>query len=169
MKIITVTGHRPGGLFVHDTYSKKSEEMIVSFSKKLLVKLRDIEPNLTIRTGMALGYDIAIAEACISLSIPFEAWVPFETQDYKWPAPARARYRLALTEAAEVIIVSEGLYHHSFLQLRNEAMIRGADEIAALWNGEQSGGTYKAIQYAQKLGVPVENYWKAWVKMRKDY
>lgn len=168
MKVIAVTGHRPGGLFDGYPYTLKNDMLLLSFCKRLMEKLQRENSEMTIRTGMALGFDIAVAEACSSLKIPFEAWVPFANQDLRWPDESKDRYRLFLGEAETIHIVSEGPYKHEFMQIRNEAMIRDADEVASLWNKKPSGGTHNAILYAQKMGIPINNYWEAWEKMKKN-
>ncbi len=65
---IAVTGHRPDKL---GGFSEDVHHRLVRFAKETLSKIpRD---NLTIVTGMALGWDIAIADACDQVGIPFLA------------------------------------------------------------------------------------------------
>lgn len=114
---------------------------------------------------MALGWDQALADAAIKLGIPFEAAVPFEGQESKWPVDSQRYYRRLLTRAEEVHIVSSGGFSVPKMQLRNEYMVDRADLVLALWNGSRSG-TENAVIYARKVGKPVINLWSSWIKYK---
>lgn len=165
MKKLTVTGHRPDQLggYNHDTHLA-----LLETARQSLVKL---DPELVI-TGMALGWDQAIAEAAIELNIPFIAAVPFIGQEQAWKAiKVRERYREILKHAQEVKIVSEGGYHPYKMIVRNNWMVDqlGSDDgILALWNGRQEGGTYACIQYARSQGFTFYNVWNKLNEVRRE-
>ena len=48
-----------------------------------------------------------------------------------------------------------GKYGDSAPQVRNKQIIRAADLVVALWDGE-SHGIKSSIDYAEKLGIPVQ-------------
>lgn len=75
-KIICGTGHRPDKL---GGYSNEVTQKLIRVCRFGLEKL---QPSLVI-SGMALGYDQALAEAAIELKIPFHAYCPCYGQDSK--------------------------------------------------------------------------------------
>lgn len=112
-------------------------------------------------SGMALGFDQALAEACIELEIPFIAAIPFSGQADAWPQASRDKYNMILKKASKRHTVCEGFYKPYKMQLRNEWMTDQCTHVLALWNGSQ-GGTYNCIRYAEKTGKPVLNLWDKW-------
>lgn len=158
--ILGVTGHRPSklGFKQYKAYSKEVEGALYAFASE---QIQTYEPEL-ILTGMAIGWDTAIADAARGWGTPFHAYIPFHGQEKIWPKHAQERYNYLLTEAAEVIYVSEGEYTNKKLWLRNEAIIDCSTKILALWNGSR-GGTGGAIQYANQHHVPIINCWDDWI------
>ncbi len=156
--IVAVTGHRPEKL---GGYDNKVRLALGGLATEWLC--RNI-PDKVI-TGMALGWDQAVAEACIALDIPFIAAVPCAGQASRWPAEAQNRYRELLSRADEIEIVTEGeLFGRQVdqaMQRRNEWMVDRADHVVALWDGSW-GGTFNCVTYARKRGVAVENLWARW-------
>jgi len=149
--ILAVTGHRPDKLL---GYGKAARDALEAFA---ITELQRLKPSQVI-TGMALGWDTAIAEAAAKLSIPFIAAVPFVGQERTWPAEAKAQYRGLLREAKEVHVVCPGGYSASKMQMRNEWMVGRCAKLLALWNGSP-GGTSNCIAYAESLRCSVENCW----------
>lgn len=153
--ILAGTGHRPNKL---GGYSPEVFARLVSLAEAALIKY---QPTQVI-SGMALGWDQALAQASINLHIPLLAAVPFLGQESQWPEQSQAVYRTLLAQAA-VHIVSPGGYVPRKMQVRNEWMVDLSTDVLALWNGS-SGGTGNAIQYARKQGKPIINLWSSWAK-----
>lgn len=151
-KIMAVTGHRPDKLGGYNNF----EKLTWFASCELKMKL----PNLVI-TGMALGWDQAIAKACILLDIPFIAAVPFKGQEKIWPIASQKLYNELLSKADEINIICDGGYAPNKMQIRNEWMVDHCSYLEALWNGT-SGGTANCVKYANKKKVPVVNCWDNW-------
>ncbi|APW79708.1 GTP-binding domain [Pectobacterium phage PP99] len=138
--ILSVTGHRPNKL---GGYS------IEAYSKLLVLatdQLSQLMPEKVL-TGMALGWDTAIAEACFNLGIPFIACIPFRGQEKLWPQQSQDKYDNLVSNAAEVVIVSSGGYSASKMNKRNRYMVDNSDKVLALWDGTQ-GGTGNCVAYA---------------------
>jgi uncharacterized phage-like protein YoqJ len=131
----------------------------VLFARKVLDQLEPIR----VITGMALGWDQAIAQACVDLKIPFSAAVPFNGQELTWPRAAQDRYHRLLGQAQEVVIVSDGDYAPEKMQVRNQWMVDNCDVLLALYDGS-SGGTANCVRYAEGKSVPVINIWSSWTK-----
>lgn len=155
MKIVSVTGHRPDKLGGYEITARRA---VGAFAAEQLLQLA---PDRVI-TGMALGWDQAVAAACIILDIPFVAAVPFEGQERRWPQESRERYHRLLSHADERVVVCDDFVPAvKALQKRNEWMVDRAEEVIALWDGS-FGGTHNCITYARKKGVPVRNLWDQW-------
>lgn len=149
---LAVTGHRPNRL---GGYGERvtSDLYAVAFAA-----LRQIKPTRVL-TGMALGWDMAIAAAANDQNIPFDAYVPFAGQESRWPAESQERYHTLLSYARQVIICSEGGYAGWKMMYRNKRMVRAADGVLALYDGQGQGGTAQAVAYAKDLGKRVVNVW----------
>ena len=72
---IAVTGHRPDNVFTLHPYADVNFEKLTKFCASILVQIKETHPDLEIITGMALGFDQAMAQACIDLDIPFHAYL----------------------------------------------------------------------------------------------
>ena len=147
--IVAATGHRPHKL---GGYSFETFQKIRVLAQVWLV---DIQPTHVI-SGMALGWDQAVAQAATNLEIPFTAAVPFASQGNNWPEYAVYFYDQLLKRAQEIVVVCNGDYQPWKMQTRNEWMVDRADLILALWDGSP-GGTANCIQYARQQKVKVVN------------
>jgi uncharacterized phage-like protein YoqJ len=156
MNIIAGTGHRPNKL---GGYSDKVFYRLVDLAKASLAQYK---PDIVI-SGMALGWDQALAEAATRLKIPFIAAVPFIGQENSWPEDSQDYYMELLDQASEIITVSDGGYHPRKMQLRNIWMVDRSEKILALWDGSR-GGTFNCVQYALSKKKPVINMWNSWMK-----
>lgn len=150
--IICGTGHRPNKV---GGYSKEAQSKLYYLAKGWL---EDNHPDKVI-SGMALGWDQALANAAYVLDIPYIAAVPFAGQQQAWPEESREFFDMLLAHAEETVIVSNGRYAPWKMQVRNEWMVDHCDTVLALWDGS-AGGTGNCIQYANKVGKPIINLWE---------
>lgn len=168
-KKIMVTGHRIPGLYEipsRNAYSKEKVQTVNKFAYLVVKQLKKQELNFVMLVGMAVGWDQAIAEACVQLDVPFIAYVPYRTYSEIWPHDVKVRYEFLLAHAEEIIVVSESTaFSAILLQNRNVAMVKDCHEVLAVWNGQPSG-TGHAIRYAKGLAKPIENVWEQWVEFR---
>lgn len=155
--VVAGTGHRPNKL---GGYGVAAERRVLNTA---LRSLEHLKPERVI-SGMALGWDQALARAAIDLGIPFVAAVPFEGQERMWPEHSRRRFRELLAQASETVIVSPGSYSANAMQVRNIWMVDHCDRVLALWNGS-TGGTHNCITYAARAGKPFVNAWKLFVSL----
>lgn len=159
---LAATGHRPDKL--PGGYSDAAADRLRSFAVE---QLRRLAPGRVI-SGMALGWDLAVAEAAIELSIPFTAAIPFVGQHWTWPTESRIRYGRILQRATDTVVVCPGGYTAWKMQLRNVWMVDRCDVLLALWN-ESEGGTKNCVDYAcmrfKTTGKPViDNVWDQWIR-----
>lgn len=145
------TGHRPDKLGGYDPLvTKRVNEFAIR-------ALRHYQPS-TVISGMAQGWDMALAQAAVTLGIPFHAYVPFEGQELVWPSATRLYYKALLEQAQHVVICSPGGYSPAAMQRRNIQMVNACDFLLALWDGSP-GGTANCINYAQFMNRPMFNAW----------
>lgn len=145
--ILSGTGHRPdklGGYVEPNPISTYVRSEICRV-------LKELAPTEVI-SGMALGFDIWLAEEALNLGIPLTAAVPMKGQESLWPEASRLRYRELIARASRVIVVSDGEYHPSMMQIRNRWMVDNSDTLLACYNGDRSGGTFNCIKYATEVG-----------------
>ena len=110
-------------------------------------------------TGGARGFD-TLAALCVlrlrpRLGIRLCVCVPFEKQDKDFDSRGKDLYRTILSDADEVIYVSDG-YGKNVYHKRNRYMVdRG--EICVAFLQSDSGGTAYTVGYALKKGKRVIN------------
>ena len=156
--IVCITGNRPQKFPWKYGEGKKH--------KKYLSDMRAVVENLIeegynyFLSGGALGVDQDFAETVLSCkkaypNIVLEIAVPCQTQAALWSETERKRYNTILERADFVTILSEN-YTRFCMQKRNEYMVKKSDAVLAFWNGEQKGGTWNTISYAQKANKVVK-------------
>lgn len=151
--ILVGTGHRPNKL---GGYSGAAHLKLVSLAKDYLSRERD---NVTeVISGMALGWDQALAEACCELGVPWTAAVPCLNQEKMWPPESKEKYNRLLWGARRVVNVTNREYAWDCMQLRNEWMVKNCDAVLALWDGSP-GGTGNCLRYAREQGKEIINLW----------
>ncbi len=149
--VISGTGHRPDKL---GGYGDAVADALRSLATE---RLADLKPHKVI-SGLALGWDTALAEAAADLNIPLIGAVPFVGQESMWPATSRARYKTVLARCVDVKICSPGGYAPYKMQARNQWMVDNSDLVLALWNGSL-GGTANCVRYAEVSRKPIINCW----------
>ena len=149
--IIAGTGHRPNKL---GGYSKQASRRIYDVAKHYLDTM---EPDGVI-SGLALGWDMELAEAALDLCIPLTCAIPFAGQESRWPKESQDRWNKIVKHATYTHIVSEGGYAPWKMQTRNIWMVDNCDLVLALWDGSD-GGTGNCIKYANKIDKPIVNLW----------
>ena len=154
--IVAGTGHRPDKL---GGYGASTVRRLTLFARFVL---EGVGPDGVI-SGMALGWDMALAEAALDLGIPLLAALPFRGQEARWPEASQARYRGLLARASRIEIVCEGGYSAWKMQARNEWMVDHCDLLLALWDGS-SGGTANCVRYARRVERPRLDLWPLYEK-----
>lgn len=110
---------------------------------------------------MALGVDIDFAETVIQfwehydLDVKLECAIPCPNQTLKWSPTETARYKEILEKADKVTMVNDH-YFRTCMLVRNDYMVDHSDTVLAVWNGEESGGTWHTIQYAKAKSKQVD-------------
>lgn len=169
--VIAGTGHRPQKLNPKDPsdrafgYSEEAQEALKETLRISLIEIQteNFDKELTVISGVAPGYDQALAEVALEEGMRVIAAVPFEGQEKTWRPDSQRMYSelLERIEAAggEVHVVSEGGYSAAKMQARNEWMVDRADMVLALHRSGQPGGTRNCIEYAEKQSKEIVNIW----------
>lgn len=158
--IVCGTGHRPDKL---GGYGDDVSDRLRSLARK---SLEELQPAKVI-SGMALGWDTALAWGAYDLGIPLLAAVPFEGQESRWPQRSQKIFKELIQLADEVFVVSPGSYAAWKMQVRNEWMVNNSDTVLALWNGTD-GGTANCVRYAQRKDKPIINLWQEFKNLKGD-
>jgi len=149
-RILGVTGHRPHKL-------PANRPRLLQFASAM-IKLHAPEHVLT---GMALGWDMIIAEACRRLGVSFDAYVPGRGQERLWDQDDREQYYFLLTRAFNVVHVTSGPCDDVAYELRNRRLVDDCTELAAFWDGSL-GGTANCVRYAVHVGRKYNNWYTDW-------
>ena len=159
--ILAGTGHRLDKLALpgHSGYSDFVRDRLVDLAEAVLRKLGPDK----VYSGMALGWDMALAEAAWRCDLPWVAAVPFVGQEGRWPEKSRQHYEWLLGKANDVVVVCPGEYAAWKMQRRNEYMVDNSNLLLALWNGSP-GGTGNCIAYAKHKRIEILNVWSSWEK-----
>lgn len=159
--IVAATGHR---LHILPGYKGdgSSHRLRAALLETAMDALEEWHPEEVI-SGMATGWDMAVAAAAMMLNVPFRAYVPFEGQDRLWSAADRTMYRSLLDEAAAVRVFSPVERKSAYIE-RDRAMVDDSSRLLALYCGDPRSGTGQTIQYAEGWLVPWTNYASAFME-----
>lgn len=136
--VIGVTGHRE--------LADKEENI----KKKIKEQFAKLKPTKVV-TGMALGFDMLVAEVCVEENIPFIAACPFYGQENLWSDSEKEKYKLLLSKAYEIKYVLEREYQtNKDYHTRNRWLVDNCHKIICYLKPKQkSGGTFQACKYAK--------------------
>lgn len=159
--ILGVTGHRlhllPG--YRGDGSSQRLRTRLLEIA---MGQLEAWQPE-RVNSGMATGWDMAVAVAAMFLNIPFRAFVPFEGQDRHWSEADRAMYRSLLDEAEDIRVISSTERRAAYYE-RDVAMVDDSSRLLALLApGMPNSGTALTVEYAEGWLVPVTNVWEEFI------
>lgn len=156
--VVAGTGHRPPKL---GGYSEDVFTRLTLLAFDWLVAYKPYKP-INVISGMALGWDQALAVGAIALNIPVTAAVPCENYESRWPASSIKTYKQILDQCQEIVYVNKRYTGPHVMQARNEWMVDRCNILLALWDGS-SGGTRNCVKYAEQKGVIIENLWDKYV------
>ena len=150
--ILGFTGHRPASL--PGNYSDRTNRALLNTADFILAQYK---PTKVI-SGMALGWDTAVAQCAINRGIGLVAAVPFKSQSSRWPQTSQNRYQELLNQADRIEMISSGNYSSQAMQLRNQWIVNYCDRLIALWYLEK-GGTKNCVDYALAINRATFNCW----------
>ncbi len=115
----------------------------------------------TFLSGMALGFDMAAAEAVVALrgelcDIRLVAVIPFEGHDRSFSESRRERYNAILAAADGSIVISPKAHRGCYLR-RDDFLVAHAAVLVGWYSGSGSGGTCYTMRRALDRGREVWN------------
>jgi uncharacterized phage-like protein YoqJ len=163
------TGHRPDKLAVCGlvAYSDSQFQTLVATAQYALLE----RGSTRVISGMALGWDLALAVSALELGLLLTCAVPFEGQEKTWHKLPHmvALYHDIISKADRVVVISPPGFTHEKMQTRNVWMVDHSDGILALHNGDRFGGTFNCLRYnARADRKPVHNYWLVFVRLANE-
>ncbi|MEU6241149.1 hypothetical protein [Streptomyces sp. NPDC047024] len=113
---------------------------------------------------IAKGADSLFAEAVLELGGRLTAVIPSKDYRQNKVKPDHAQTFDRLTNAAaEVIVLEHEIANRSAYEDANRTLLRRADRLIAVWNGEpptgKGGGTADTVHEAKEAGLPVDIVW----------
>ncbi len=113
------------------------------------------------RTGGALGFDTLAALAVLSMrreypDIRLHLILPCPTQTQDW-SPSDIRLYEQIMEQADSFRYVSAFYYNGVLQMRNRALVEGADTCIAFLKSSHGGGTAYTSALAIKNGLDFIN------------
>jgi hypothetical protein len=173
MRII-VTGHRPprlcGGYVIGDVPWQRTPESgrVVEFFRRSLegivvarlqqTKAGEFMIPLVAASGMAQGADQLFCSVCLSLGIPYEAFVPYPAFSSQWPTNAQVEFQRLVSSAATVHYTVDAWYRGVETD-RDRELVNWANQesslVLAAWDGGPDGGTYATLRRAGKRSIEV--------------
>jgi len=157
MRIVGVSGHRP-------SKAGYDQVKLVMFAQLVLIQ----QDPTRVLTGMAVGWDQAVAEACVQLRIPFVAVIPFAGQESRWPASVQKRYFELLELAHSAVVVSRGEYSPTKMKARNRYLADHSTKAVVLYDGFGDSGTAQFVRHAENIGLPYLNVWDDWQLYQRE-
>lgn len=140
---VSVTGHRE--LFHEE---KEIEKRFLIFID--IIKENNPEKEVVVNTGMAIGFDLLVAEICLRQGIKYNAILPFENH------LKTNEVFLVLKEAAnKVVVVSEGLYAKYKYFVRDVWLVDNAKYLFAYLIKPGKSGTRTTVEEAIKKKVEI--------------
>lgn len=114
-------------------------------------------------SGMATGWDQAMAAAAIRAGVPFAAVLPCTDYHLPWSLQQQKRYFAILGRADDIVYVKRGSYEGpGDLFKRNRIVVDMSTSILALWSGTPRGGTAATVKLTKREGKPLINVWEDW-------
>lgn len=112
----------------------------------------------TFLSGMAVGFDLAAAEAVLELrerasGVRLVAAVPFRGQESRFSPADRERFRRVLAAADSVEMLAPA-YHRGCYAVRNDFLVDNARVLVAWYDGSP-GGTRYTVRRALYRGLEV--------------
>jgi uncharacterized phage-like protein YoqJ len=149
---VGITGHRPQGL-------PRDLMQLAKISLWMVNKLLDVGVDEAC-TGMAIGTDQRFARVCLSLGVPFNAFLPCIDQENKWCSVDKREYECLLKYATSIRYTYKRPYPgpHCMTE-RNQDMVNWLAEedfsiLLAVSSGKPSG-TSNCINKAKKADVGI--------------
>ena len=140
---IALTGHRPQRL------NGQEEDVARWISDQLAKREDEIEE---VYSGMAQGADQMFAKIAQELELPVICCYPYKRKNFYH------NEREIIDKAEDVRFISEKYTGNKVYWLRDKYMVDNCDLLLAVFDGVKEGGTWLTIEYANRIGKPIEYF-----------
>ena len=155
--VVCFTGNRPESLpWNHN----ENCDMFKEFRQNMKILLEELIKKGARKfiTGMAMGFDIIMAEIVLELkadyAIELEGALPCIGQEDKWSSVYKIRYKNVLEKLDKVTLVTNTRYFDGCFHIRNHYMVENSNLVIA-GSFKAGGGTASTMQYAKKREKPI--------------
>ena len=149
--LVVVFGHRPPELGGYD--ANFLQAAVQRRLGDILTAQAQVDDDLVLVTGLALGAEQLAAEAAVDRGIPFVAVQPFPDPDAKWPSASRQAYRRLLDQADDVVLLQKKAVRtptdvRRAMGQRDAWLTRSADAAIVVWDGRDAllGKVVRALE-----------------------
>ena len=154
-KVCAFTGHRPEKMPFDGEKDPSCLKLMGEIHRQIALAVSRGYRNFI--SGMALGVDQWAAVAVLDLKrsypdIALYAALPSLSQPARWMNWQKERYHDLLSQCSHVYVASEK-YTRSSPNIRNSFMVKHADLLIAVYDGDASGGTQNTIEMALRKGI----------------
>ncbi|MCL1819548.1 MAG: DUF1273 domain-containing protein [Oscillospiraceae bacterium] len=158
-KTACFSGHRPHRLaWGFDEDDSRHSELIKRLDNAITVA---VAAGVTrFLCGGALGVDTWAAEAVFRAKqemggVTLEVVIPFLGQEKRWAEEDKERYKNILL-ASDGFIVLEPRYTPFCMMNRNKYLTENSSRLIAVYDGNQTGGTWHTIKMAIEQGLELD-------------
>jgi ribonuclease HI len=159
-RLLLIGGHRPtelGGYEATDVATAVRSKLA-----EIIAAKRELEPDLSVVSGLRLGAEQLGAEAAVAAGVPFVAVLPYPDPDSVWPSAARRHFAELLTQAGAVVqlegkVPASKQQAGAALARRDGWLAKQVDEALVVWDGEDAAVGRLVRSLRDRLGE--ENVW----------
>jgi ribonuclease HI len=135
--LVVITGHRPTELGGWDLANPVADGLRRQLTEILRAK-KQVDPNVSVATGLGLGAEMLAAEASLMAAVPYIAVLAFEGIESRWPERTQRRFRELRSDAAKVEVlggVPEGAEGFAkSMRSRDNWLAKHGTEAVVIWN-----------------------------------
>jgi hypothetical protein len=138
-----------------------TEETAVLVREEIARRLAEV-PDLVGVSCIARGADSVFAQAVLDADGRLEVVLPSRNYREAKVEPDQAPvFDELMARASEVRVMDFEEAGREAYEAANEALLRSADRLVAVWNGEggEAGGTGSVVKLARERGVVVDVVW----------
>lgn len=149
--LVVVFGHRPPELGGYEP--NFLQERLRQRLAEILAAKAQLDPDLVVVTGLALGAEQLAAEAAVEAGVPYVAVQPFPDVEARWPRDQQDAYRRLVDGAREVVALQRKAVNgptdvRRAMGQRDAWLARVADAGIVVWDGRDPllAKAFKALE-----------------------
>jgi len=154
--VLAGTGHRKIG---KNEQTITADGVIYNGIRSYLIDLLIALSPREVISGMAIGYDLALADAACQARIPFVAAIPYRGHGEMFGKANRSKHDTLVGFASRVVHTSEDYRNAGVYVVRDRWMVDNSEFLFAFYDGRGVGGTKLTMDYAESKGKVVVNLW----------